>query len=59
MATYAVSFEIKADNEYDKRYASLVKQLKLKGTMWDETTSFALVQTTESLDDFEHRLYFS
>lgn len=42
MATYAVSFEIKADNEYDKRYASLVKQLKLKGTMWDETTSFCL-----------------
>lgn len=58
MGVYAVSFELKSDSDYSERYDSLIEQLKLKGDMWDETTSFALVKTEESLDDFEHRLYF-
>ncbi|MFY0400792.1 hypothetical protein [Brevundimonas naejangsanensis] len=58
VGVYAVSFELKSDSDYSKRYDSLMEQLKLKGEMWDETTSFALVETDESLDDFEHRLYF-
>ncbi|WP_147399922.1 MULTISPECIES: hypothetical protein [Brevundimonas] len=58
MGVYAVSFELKSDSDYSERYDSLMEQLKLKGKMWDETTSFALVETDESLDSFENRLYF-
>jgi len=61
MARYAVSFEIHSDSTYTERYRSLINQIfKAPGTnIWTETTSFALVETTESLSQFADRLYFS
>ena len=57
MATYAISFEIKSDSTYSKRYQSLMAQVHKCSIVWTETTSFALVQTPESLEDLELRLF--
>lgn len=57
MTVYAVSFTLASDSTYGDRYDSLMKQVRAKGKIWEETTSFALVETSESLSDFEIRLY--
>ncbi|NVD45838.1 hypothetical protein [Qipengyuania atrilutea] len=57
MPIYAVSFEIKNDASYNDRYQSLMKQIRACEMHWEETTSFVLVKTGESLSDFETRLY--
>lgn len=59
MPSYAVSFHIHSDNGYSDRYNSLMEQIKKPPSnyVWDETTSFALVETTESLSEFALRLY--
>lgn len=61
MPKYAVSFELKSDDTYGSRYTSLMEQIRKAPStqVWTETTSFALVSTTETLDTFEHRLYYS
>lgn len=56
---YAVSFELKSDDSYSERYASLMEQLNLDTTnYWDETTSVVLVKSNETIEAFEDRLYF-
>lgn len=57
MGVYAVSFTLKYDDEYSERYASLMEQIRAKGVVWEETTSFALVETSETMDEFETRLW--
>ena len=57
MATYAISFEIKSDATYNVRYQSLMRQIHLCSSVWAETTSFALVQSVESLAALELRLF--
>jgi hypothetical protein len=59
MAHYAVSFELKKDITYSARYNSLTEQIAKAPSkfVWDETTSFALVETTETLEAFADRLY--
>ena len=61
MPSYAVSFEIASNSTYAKRYRSLVEQIQSApgDSQWDETTSFALVETSESLSTFADRLYYS
>lgn len=60
MSHYAVSFEIKSGPGYGDRYSSLVAQIRKSPSknVWEETTSFALVETTESLETFADRLYY-
>lgn len=60
MYSYTVSFSIKADQTYSDRYDSLMKQLRSEPGIqfWDETTSFVLVQSPETIDVFANRLYF-
>lgn len=57
MYVYIVSFELKNDITYDSRYRSLMRELRA-GTCWEETTSFALVETPEAIDAFFDRLYY-
>ncbi|WP_123906213.1 hypothetical protein [Sphingorhabdus sp. YGSMI21] len=60
MYRYAVSFEIRADATYAARYNSLMEQLKIDTGIypWDETTSFVLVSSTETIEQFADRIYF-
>lgn len=57
MPTYAISFEFKSDATYPHRYQSFMNQVRLCHRVWTETTSFALVDTAESLFTLESRLY--
>ena len=61
MPSYGVSFELASDSTYRDRYQSLMRQIDISkaNPAWDETTSFALVQTSESLDAFATRLYIN
>ena len=59
---YAVSFDIKADSTYSERYTSLMDQLrKTPGSpgLWSETTSVVLLRSDETIEELEHRLYYS
>lgn len=60
MPSYVVSFDLKADHSYGSRYQSLMAQIRKNPSdlVWAETTSFALVQTSESLEAFADRLYY-
>lgn len=59
MAHYSVSFELKSNDTYSDRYDSLMEAIQASPSkaVWTETTSFALVETTESLTTFANRLY--
>jgi hypothetical protein len=59
MAVYVVSFELKADDTYSKRYNSFMEQLKKTTPWWAENTSCVIVSTTENIDEFCTRIYFS
>ena len=58
MNTFAVSFRIEHDAQWSDRYNSFMDAIR-KTKVWDETTSFCLVETSESLRDFQYRLYMS
>ena len=58
MASYAVSFELESNSTYSARYSSLMAQIRATSMTWTETTSFALVQTSETLAELESRLYY-
>lgn len=57
MAVFTVSFSISYDDTYSERYNSFMEQVKKSGLWWDETTSFVVVRTEESIDDFCSRIY--
>lgn len=58
MAVYAVSFRIHNDTDYSRRYESFTKALTAGAIRsWEETTSFVLVETAESIDTFCLRIY--
>ena len=59
MATYAISFNLHYDSTYSDRYDSLMKAIRSSATVWEETTSFALVESSKSLTIFEIDLYLS
>jgi hypothetical protein len=59
MATYAVSFDIHYNTTYSERYQSLMAEIHKCSRVWEETTSFCLCETSESLDIFQQRLYMS
>lgn len=60
MPHYAVTFVLKSDSDYADRYDSLMDQINAHPSkmVWSETTSFALVETTEGLETFADRIYF-
>ncbi|MBM6578892.1 hypothetical protein ILT44_01760 [Microvirga sp. BT689] len=57
MAVYTVSFELKYDDEYRKRYDSFMEQIKKTTPWWAENTSYVVVETTEDIDAFCSRIY--
>lgn len=60
MALCAVSFRIDHSTgvyTYDERYSSFVERLD-RFQPWDETTSLALVNSTETADSLADKLYF-
>ena len=61
MSTFAVTFDIKFDTatNWNRRYDSLMAAINKCKRVWKETTSFCLVETTETLDDFERRLFLT
>lgn len=58
---YAVSYRLKnatcAGSTYGERLDSLLKQIRLTPPTWEETTSFALINTTENIESLVDRLY--
>lgn len=56
MAVFIVSFELKYNDTYNKRYESFMEQIK-KGLWWAENTSVVIVRTDETIDDFCNRIY--
>jgi hypothetical protein len=61
MSTYAISFDLKYDTSesYTKRYQSLMTAIRACPTVWTATTAFCLVETTETLEALERRLYLT
>jgi len=59
MSTYAVSFTIDYDATYVERYDSLMSEIRASGKIWAETTSFCLVDSNETLENLERRLFLS
>lgn len=59
LATFAITFSFHYDSTYNDRYSSFMAEVRKCSTVWDETTSFALVETTETLEALESRLYLS
>jgi hypothetical protein len=57
---YAISFRIDTDTHggrtYLERYSSFMDQVR-KTSVWEETTSFALTVSDETLENFVARLY--
>lgn len=58
MGTMAVSFRFKDNATREARYNSFVEQLR-KMVIWEETTSFALVETDMTAAQLEADLYSS
>lgn len=58
---YAISFRLKNATcggfTYGERLASLIEQIRMTKPSWEETTSFALVKSTETIENFLNRLY--
>jgi len=58
MSTFVISYMIKSDSTYASRYSSLVEQIRECSSKWEETTSFAVVSTAETLTALADRLYY-
>lgn len=62
MAKYAISFRFDhsahAGHSYAERYISFMEQVR-KTRAWEETTSFALTTSTETIEQIADRLYLS
>ncbi len=59
MANYAISFRIADNAGSDARRKSLMEAVRKCTLHWEETTSFCLVFTTETLSELEQRLWAS
>jgi hypothetical protein len=57
MAIYAVSFDLEYDTTYQERYRSFMEQVKKGSDWWADTTSFVVVQTSETIDSFCSRIW--
>lgn len=58
MSTYAVSFRFESDATRGERYESFMEAIR-KTKTWVETTSFCLVETSETISAFEIRLFLT
>lgn len=59
MSTKAVSFRFHQDADREERYSSFVDRLRKAGMIWEETTSFALVNTDMTADALQSDLYIN
>lgn len=57
MTIFAISYCFREDAGAAARRESLVREIGRCARIWDETTSFALVETAEPLAALEARLY--
>ena len=57
MAVFLVSFDLKYDETYSARYTSFMDQVKQGGKWWADTTSYVVVETSETIDEFCSRIY--
>lgn len=58
MSVFAITFRFKDDSDRDKRYASFMEYFEGK-IVWEETTSFVLLETTESVSQVASSLYLT
>jgi hypothetical protein len=61
MPTYAITFTIDYDTHesWNRRYDSFMTAVRQCPVVWLETTSFCLVQTSETLAALEQRLWLT
>lgn len=61
MSTYAITFTIDYDTaaSWNRRYDSFMDEVRKCPVVWTETTSFCLVQSAESIEALERRLFLS
>lgn len=62
MAVFAITFRIETDSTYSERYDSLVEQIRkvaIGGLVWDEPTSFSLIESSKTSKDLCDSLYFN
>lgn len=58
MPTFAMTFRIDYDSSYDERYDSFVKEIRKRSPNWEDTTSFFVLSTNESIDTFADAIYY-
>lgn len=57
MEEYWVTFRLESNSSYDTRYQSMLDaMIAIRGASWAEPTSFWLVQSSLTIDDFIQRL---
>ena len=60
---HAINFRLKnatcLGSTYGERLDSLMKQIRATGSTWEETTSFALLNSAETLEQLVDRLYLN
>lgn len=59
MTVYAITFRLEHDETWSDRYDSFMDAVRACKTVWAETTSFCLVETDETLEALERRLYLT
>jgi hypothetical protein len=63
MSIFVISFRVHEDSTYDERYESLVEKIKDEAIgdsvadVWDETTSFFIIQSSKSSKSLCDDLY--
>jgi hypothetical protein len=57
MGTMAVSFRFKDDTTREARYDSFMERIRSKGVVWEETTSFVLVEISMTAAELEWELW--
>lgn len=61
MAVFNISFRIKQEGDHAKRYESVVAAITAqakKGSTWEETTSFFVLESDKSTDELCDAIYY-
>lgn len=60
MGHFVITFRIKSDDDYNKRYASFTERVsKIASRKWEETSSFYAIETTGTAASICTDLYVS
>jgi hypothetical protein len=60
MSVFNISFRIKQQGDHAKRYESVVAAIRkeAKGSTWEETTSFFILESDKSSQELCNAIYF-